>query len=174
MTPRAPCAKRGVMRGGTAARALPLGFASLLAFPASVTQAQAPITATPLGPPSQQQISPSSPGQSLYPPAPRSQGADVWVRQPGAKLQALDKINARHAALTLRAGETVQFESLSITLRNCFTRPADQPADAAAFITVTDSRPGWDGFNGWILRSTPAMSMIEHPIYDLRIAGCES
>jgi hypothetical protein len=50
--------------------------------------------------------------------------------------------------------------------------PTDQPADAAAFLAVTDSHPDSPGFNGWMLQDEPSVSMMEHPIYDLRVTGC--
>ncbi len=49
---------------------------------------------------------------------------------------------------------------------------AEQPADAAAYVTVTDSRDNMLGFQGWLIHSTPATSMMQHPIYDLRVEGC--
>ncbi|MGE0224577.1 MAG: DUF2155 domain-containing protein [Acetobacteraceae bacterium] len=89
-------------------------------------------------------------------------------------LQALDKVNARSRTLTVKPGESVPFETLTIAVRSCLVRPPDQPADAAAFVSVTDSLPGAAPFNGWILQSAPAASMLEHPIYDLRVVGCAS
>jgi hypothetical protein len=88
------------------------------------------------------------------------------------KLQALDKVNAQTAALTIKVGATATFGSLTITAKACVVRPTDQPADAAAFLAVSDSHPDAPGFNGWMLQDEPAVSMMEHPIYDLRVTGC--
>ena len=46
------------------------------------------------------------------------------------------------------------------------------PADAAAFLDITDSNPGMPGFHGWMLADEPAVSMLQHPVYDVRLAGC--
>ena len=48
----------------------------------------------------------------------------------------------------------------------------DQPADAAAYLTVTDSHPDSPGFDGWMLEQEPSVSMMQHPVYDLRVTGC--
>ena len=48
----------------------------------------------------------------------------------------------------------------------------DQAADSAAFVDVTDTRGKTDVFRGWILVNTPAVSQMEHPVYDLKLAGC--
>lgn len=141
--------------------------ASLLAGPAL---AQGPITAQPLGPPDQTQAPIGAPPP--LPPAP--QFPNVWQPRSGATIQALDKVNARHAVLTLKPNEPVTYQSLTIVLKSCVVRPPDQPADAAAYVTVTDSRAGQGGFSGWLLRSSPATSMMQHPIFDLRLNGCTS
>jgi hypothetical protein len=57
-------------------------------------------------------------------------------------------------------------------VQSCFVRPPDQPQDAAAFLTITDSHAGEPGFRGWMFAASPAVSMLEHPIYDVRLLGC--
>jgi hypothetical protein len=98
--------------------------------------------------------------------------ARTWLPGSVVKLQALDKVNAQSATLTIKVGGMATFGSLTIAAKACVLRPADQPADAAAFLAVTDSHPDAPGFNGWMLEDEPAVSMMEHPIYDLRITGC--
>ncbi len=164
--------------------------------------AQAPITATPLpplpgteprvptlptAPQNQAQTSPSQmpdprtarPGPS--PPAPptaaeqppaRQPVAGTWVPRGAARLQVLDKVNARYTVLTVKKGETVRFETLSIGVLGCVVRGPDQAPDAAAFVTATDSLGAASPFSGWIVQSAPAASMLQHPIYDVRVAGC--
>ena len=51
-------------------------------------------------------------------------------------------------------------------------RPPDMPQDAAAFLTIIDSHPDEPGFKGWMLKSDPSLSMLEHPLYDIRVEGC--
>jgi hypothetical protein len=89
-----------------------------------------------------------------------------------AKILALDKVNALATPLTVKVGQSVTFGSLTILVKACVIRPPDQPADAAAFLDVTDSHPDSPGFNGWMLENEPSASMLQHPIYDLRVTGC--
>ncbi|MDR3530552.1 MAG: DUF2155 domain-containing protein [Rhodopila sp.] len=154
----------------------------------------APIQATPL-PPLQQQwqqqegappeaqppASPNDPGPGVQgqasPTAPASPPAtfdrpNVWVPAGAVKLQALDKVNAQATALTIKVGQSATFGSLTITAKACVVRPPDQPADAAAYLDVTDSHPDSPGFDGWMLADEPSVSMMQHPIYDLRVTGC--
>jgi hypothetical protein len=155
----------------------------------------APIQTTPLPPLQQQwqqegsppvQEGPAAPAQAV--PGPDVQGQappgvspaipatverpNVWVPAEAVKLQALDKVNAQTSDLTIRVGQSATFGSLTITVKSCMVRPSDQPADAAAYLDVTDSHQDAPGFDGWLLRDEPSVSMMQHPIYDLRVTGC--
>lgn len=95
-----------------------------------------------------------------------------WVAGGTADLVALDKISTRTFPLTAKVGQPVQFGTLTITVGACDVRPPGQPADAAAWLDVTDGNAGVPAFHGWILKAEPAVSGLEHPIYDLRLAAC--
>jgi hypothetical protein len=95
-----------------------------------------------------------------------------WVKMGAATLQALDKVNARGDTLVVKVGDTGHFGSLAIAVRGCFVRAADQPTDATAFLVIRDQRADTPSFTGWMVRSAPYMSMLAHPIYDVRVAGC--
>lgn len=125
---------------------------------------QPSITATPLTP-LEPQTSPEAAQEQPPPPNP-------WLPQETVTLQALDKINAQSKLLTIKVGGSAQFGSLTIQVKACVIRPPDQPADAAAFLIVTDSHAETPGFNGWMIRSDPSLSMLQHPLYDLRVVGC--
>ncbi len=96
----------------------------------------------------------------------------AWVQMGTATLQALDKVNARAETLAVKSGDSGRFGSLDIAVKGCVVRPSDQPADAAAFLVVRDQRGEKPVFSGWVVRSAPYMSMLAHPIYDIRVAGC--
>ncbi|MEJ0017081.1 MAG: DUF2155 domain-containing protein [Acetobacteraceae bacterium] len=147
----------------------------------ALAQPLAPITATPLLPPSGQtsllsqppidQASP--PPQDAPKPAPQPM-QQTWVPQTGAQLQVLDKVNAQNATLTLKVGQEAQFGSLKIQVQACNTHPPDQVQDSAAYLTITDSRTDAPGFRGWMLANNPALSMLQHPIYDVRVVACRT
>ena len=125
--------------------------------PAAPTPAPQPPTTHP---PTQ----PSAPGTALE---------RDWIARPAIILQALDKVTARVTTLTGKTGETLRYGSLAILVRACATRPPDLPADAAGFIEVTDRGAATPVFRGWMLRSSPGLGVMEHPVYDLRITGCQ-
>jgi hypothetical protein len=179
---------------------LPAVIALVAGLTTSASAQNAPIQATPL-PPLQEQSRPGnvpSPptlpanpaqvdpkGQGLPGSAPSGQAQapaaapptsverpNIWVPAAVAKVQALDKVNAQTSDLTIKVGQSTTFGSLTITVKSCMIRPPDQPADAAAYLDVTDSHPDSPGFDGWMLQDEPSVSMMQHPIYDLRVTGC--
>ena len=111
-------------------------------------------------------------GQPPRPDAAAPASTEAWLPRDTAELQVLDKVNARATPLTLKVGQSADNVSLSITLRACDVRPPDQAQDAAAYLDIIDSRRGAPGFHGWMFANEPAVSMMEHPIYDVRIVGC--
>lgn len=102
-----------------------------------------------------------------------AQGATVaWVARGNAELVVLDKVSAHASSVAAALGKPLAFGSLTIVVGACDVRPSDQPADATAWLDVTDSNPGGPAFHGWILKAEPAVSGLQHPLYDVRLAGC--
>jgi hypothetical protein len=62
-----------------------------------------------------------------------------------------------------------------VTVRVCRKRPPEEPPESAAFLEI-DERRGDDQpkrvFSGWMFESSPAISALEHPVYDVRLLGC--
>ena len=113
-------------------------------------------------------------GQTVVPvpaPAAPAPGPD-WLPRQTIELAALDKVNARTTTLTGQVGQTLHFASLSIAVGGCLARPPDQRIDYAAWLDVTDSHPGGPAYHGWMLANEPALSMMEHPLYDLHLTAC--
>ncbi len=148
-------------------------LAAMLAAPLPAL-AQAPAPAVPTTPvpatPVPATPVPSTPG----PPPGLTQGPPPaeWQPRGSIELQALNKVTARNSILTGKVGETLHFGALTITAASCLARPADQKQDYAAFLDITDARANSQGFHAWMLASEPALSMLEDPLYDIRLAAC--
>ncbi|MEJ1975034.1 MAG: DUF2155 domain-containing protein [Acetobacteraceae bacterium] len=97
---------------------------------------------------------------------------NTWVPRTAADIQVLDKVNAHATTITLKVGQAADNASLSIALRACMVRPPDLPQDAAAFLDIADRRAGAPGFHGWMFAKEPALSMLENPVYDVRLVAC--
>jgi len=105
-------------------------------------------------------------------PATPSSPADAWLPRNTAELSVLDKVRAQPSPLTVRVGQSATLGSLTVTVRGCVTRPADLPQDSAAFLEITDSHATGNAFRGWMLANAPALSQMQHPIYDVRVTSC--
>lgn len=90
----------------------------------------------------------------------------------GAKLRALDNITQRLTDIEIAVGETVTYERLAITLRDC-RYPVDNPAsDAFAYLVIRDARDNAPRFSAWMIASSPALSALDHPRYDIWVLRC--
>ena len=125
---------------------------------------------TPVAPAAAPRAAVTQVGPQTTPSAPPTLGAD-WLPASNFDLRVLDKVTARASSLTGRTGTTLTFGSLSIELRACVLRPADKPADSAAYLDITD-RAGIASFHGWMIASAPALAMLEHPGYDVKVMAC--
>jgi len=103
-----------------------------------------------------------------------SPAAAEYLPRPGAVLQGLDKITARVTELKVANGDVVLYGRLSIKVDACDEHPPEEPPEAAAFLEVTDlsASPPTEIFRGWMFASSPAVSALEHPVYDLRVLRC--
>jgi hypothetical protein len=104
------------------------------------------------------------------------QAGAAMTAEPIAVMQGLDKITARVSRFDAPVGQTVTFGTLSIVVRDCEkSAPEDRPENAA-FVQVYETRPGEAKlrvFSGWMFSSSPALSALEHPVYDVNLLGCQ-
>ncbi|MCC0023557.1 MAG: DUF2155 domain-containing protein [Hyphomicrobiaceae bacterium] len=98
------------------------------------------------------------------------------VANPVAQLNGLDKITGRLTTFDVYMGETVQFGSLQITPRACYTRPATETQRTSVFLEIdqvslkgTISRV----FTGWMFADSPALNALDHPVYDVWLLNCK-
>jgi hypothetical protein len=94
-----------------------------------------------------------------------------------AILQGLDKITGRVSSIEAPVGTAVKFGSLLITARRCERTPPEEPPEATAFLEIVDAKPGEAPvklFEGWMFASSPAVSALEHPVYDVWVIDCRN
>jgi hypothetical protein len=141
------------------------GFASV-----SVAQDELPKDA----PPAPKPATPTPPAQEQEKPSALPPG--TMLDQPVAVLQALDKVTARIQRLTVHVGQTGKFGTLSILVDACRKAPPEDPPESAAFLKVTDGKsdPPPTVFSGWMFASSPALSAMDHPVYDISVVDCTS
>ena len=104
-------------------------------------------------------------------------GAAGMTAEPIAVMQGLDKITARVSRFDVPVGKAANFFTLSIVVRECQrSAPEDRPENVA-FVEIYENRPGEEKtrlFSGWMFSSSPALSGLEHPVYDVTLLACKA
>ncbi|HEY8578916.1 MAG TPA: DUF2155 domain-containing protein [Beijerinckiaceae bacterium] len=98
------------------------------------------------------------------------------IKHPTVMFNGLDKITGRIIAFEAAIDETVQFGSLQITPRVCYTRPATEAPQTTTFIEVDEveaENKFKRVFAGWMFASSPGLHGIEHPVYDAWLTDCK-
>lgn len=109
-------------------------------------------------------------------PAAAQSGQTFTYREMGtAVLQGLDKVTARISTLTMPLEQTKRFGTLEVTVWACRKRPPEEPPESAVFLTIVERKRGVPParlFQGWMFASSPAISALEHPVYDIWALDC--
>jgi hypothetical protein len=111
---------------------------------------------------------PAAPAQPAPPPAPKPITAAI--------LQGLDKITARVTPIKVPIGQTARFGTLEIQVRACNKRPPEEPPETAAYVEIREVKSGEEPtkvFGGWMFASSPALSTLEHAVYDVWVTDCQ-
>jgi hypothetical protein len=98
-------------------------------------------------------------------------------QRPIALIRALDKVTARVEPLEIPIDKPFKFGTLLITVHDCRLTPPEETPEVAAFVEIEEFKVGEKEapiFRGWMFASTPALSALEHPVYDLWITGCKA
>lgn len=91
-----------------------------------------------------------------------------------ALLRGLDRINGTVEDIIISVGETVAYERLEVTLLSCRYPRGDINSDAFAQLIIRDIREDAPKFIGWMFASSPALSALDHPRYDVWVLSCQS
>lgn len=131
--------------------------------------------------PAQVPTKPAHPSAQMPAPSPSEPQAEPqWLPYKVAVLQGLDKITARVSQFDAPVDQPVHFGTLEITVRACLKRPPEDPPETAAFIQIDKARAGdqsaitKQAFSGWMFASSPAISALEDPVYDVNVLDCKS
>lgn len=119
--------------------------------------------------------------------------AATYVQKDRATLRALDKITGRSTDIEVFVGQPVVFGSLKVELDVCYQTPPEEAPESAAFLKIASTQPvavetmdaAVDAndvetvseenpilFSGWMFASSPGLSALEHPVYDIWVIRC--
>lgn len=98
-----------------------------------------------------------------------------WIELSAVRLQGLDKVTARISTFVAPVDATVNFGPLEITARTCKKRPPEDEPESAAFLEIAETKSGNERvevFSGWMFASSPALSAMDHGVYDVWVLDC--
>ena len=100
-----------------------------------------------------------------------------WLSTDLAQFKAMDKITARTSSINIYLNDQVELGTLIIILKSCQKRPPTMIPESAAYVEIFDLMKNEHLesnliFSGWMFSSSPALSALEHPIYDVSLISC--
>lgn len=94
---------------------------------------------------------------------------------PKVTVRILDKITADTKTFDLEIGKTVAYGALRIRPMTCKKSPPIEEPESVSFLQIWEKmHEGNDQwvFSGWMFESSPSLSAMEHPIYDVWVIDC--
>lgn len=99
-------------------------------------------------------------------------GQDQVTTAPGGILRWLDKMTGETADIELSSGQSAVSGRLTIQLDECRYPTANPASDAFGHLTIREEGAKTPVFSGWMVASSPALSALEHPRYDVWVLRC--
>lgn len=99
-----------------------------------------------------------------------------YEEYPSIRLRSLDKITARTLTFDAQVGNTIKFGDIYIKILSCRKPPPVEKTEAAAFLQIWQIDKEKEAsrwvFSGWMFSSSPALSGMDHPVYDVWVIDC--
>ena len=91
-----------------------------------------------------------------------------------AKFRLLDKISNKLIDKTISVNNSDEIETLSVEVYACFTEPPTEISEDYVLVDIIDTfqEVNKNFYRGWMISSSPEVTPLEHPIYDLWLLGC--
>jgi hypothetical protein len=102
--------------------------------------------------------------------------AGAGIPMDTAQLRALDKVTGRTSTVEVKVGEVAEFGTLLIKVDVCKTNPPEETPENSAFLEIVNvprkTHKATKIFSGWMFSSSPALSALESPNYDVWVLKC--
>ena len=89
-----------------------------------------------------------------------------------ASLSVLNKITANVDNLDIKLKENFEYGELRIYPIDCYLSSPEEKPETAIYLNVYHNIKDEKIFSGWMLKTLPSISAIEHPIYDIWVNSC--
>jgi len=92
----------------------------------------------------------------------------------GAILRGLDRINGETVDFEVGPGQSFQYQRLNVELKECRYPEGQKNTEGFAYLTISDVFTEQLVFEGWMFASSPALSALDHPRYDVWVIRCKT
>jgi len=106
----------------------------------------------------------------------------AWAEEPDIQpeyntivLQGLNKVTGTTSKLEGPLGTVQRFGTLEIVARRCWKAPPEERPENAGLLEISELKSGEEPkqiFLGWMFASSPGLSGLEHPVYDITVLDC--
>lgn len=90
----------------------------------------------------------------------------------GVVLRSLDRITGQVLDFEVNNGQSFERGKIRVEVRECRYPSKAIDRDAFAYLTIIDRNGKTPVFDGWMMASSPALSALEHPRYDVWVLKC--
>ena len=87
-------------------------------------------------------------------------------------LKILNKITANVEQIEIKLKENYEYDYLEIYAIDCYQSDKYEKTEKAVYLNIYNREINEKIFNGWMLKTLPSISSLEHPIYDIWIENC--
>jgi hypothetical protein len=99
-----------------------------------------------------------------------------------AVIRGLDKITGHARDYTLTIGRPARVGSLEVIARGCSKSAPEEAPEVRIYVEVFDHPPAREGeeserreiFHGWLFASSPGLSAVDHPNWDIWAIDCRA
>ena len=105
-----------------------------------------------------------------------SSGFAEPIKKESATLKLLDKTSNKVLEKNVKVNSSISLGSLDIKIYSCYSSPPDEVPENYILLEVIDKLNNEKEYiyRGWMISSSPDITPLEHPIYDLWLVGCIS
>lgn len=88
-----------------------------------------------------------------------------------AAIRILNKITAKSFLVDIDLKKDHKYGGLNIKIHKCWNAPLEQKPETKMLLEINENEQNI--FFGWLFASSPSISSLEHPIYDITAIKCK-
>ena len=97
------------------------------------------------------------------------------IKKKIAHMKLLNKTTNKVSENYIDINKKLNWETLTIEIISCFSTPPDEVPENYVLLDVYDKVNNEEKniYKGWMISSTPDVTSMEHPVYDLWLEDCK-